>query len=295
MTKKANQFYFWPGLNNECKLKVKGCLECTRLAPSQKKHELAAESALAPMSHIGVDLFSWQGKNYLVAICRFSGWPFVKCMRSTTTDSVCKTLSAWFNIFGWPSHIRTDGGPQFRHVFSDFCIARNINHEISSAFNASANRLAEAGVKQTKFLLLKLGSMGERYERELCAWRNTPRVDGYSPAMLMFNRHLKEERLPVAAPALALRFPGTQEMGFMARQETRETQVSQQNKSCTKRDIIPVGSRVIVQDFTSKQWDQFATITDIRPDNLSYLVRLHSSGNIVSKRQGLTQTRFPCT
>ena len=293
MTKKANQFYFWPGLNNECELKVKSCLECTKLAPSQKKHELTPESALAPMSHIGVDLFSWQGKNYLVAICRFSGWPFVRCMRSTTTDSVCKALSIWFNIFGWPSHIRTDGGPQFRHVFSDFCIARNINHEISSAFNASANGLAEAGVKQTKYLLLKLGSMGERYERELCAWRNTPRVDGYSPAMLMFNRHLKEERLPVAAPALALRSHGTQETGFQARQETRETQVSQQNKSRTKRELLPVGSTVLVQDFNSKHWDQFATVTDIRPDQLSYLVRLHVSGNIVLRGRDLLKPVSP--
>ena len=71
MAKKANQFYFWPGMNNECDQKVKGCLECARLAPSQKKHLLTAESALALMSHISVDLFSWQGKNYLVAVCRF--------------------------------------------------------------------------------------------------------------------------------------------------------------------------------------------------------------------------------
>ena len=230
MTKKANLFYFWPGMNNECELKVKGCLECARLAPSQKKHVLTAESALAPMSHVGVDLFSWQGKNYLVAVCRFSSWPFVRCMRSTTTDSVCKTLASWFNTFGWPSVIRSDGGPQFRHVFHEFCTARNITHEVSSAFNG----LAEAGVKQTKFLLQKLGSMGERYERELCAWRNTPRVDGYSPAMLMFNRHLKEECLPVVAPALTLRAQGNQEMGFSARQHTRDLQVSQQNKSRLK-------------------------------------------------------------
>ena len=122
-----------------------------------------------------------------------------------TTDSVCKALNSWFNQFGWPSHIRSDGGPQFRHIFSDFCSTRNIHHETASAYNTSANGLAEAGVKQTKYLLQKLRSMGERYERELCAWRNTPRVDGYSPAMLMFNRHLKEERLPIVAPALTLR------------------------------------------------------------------------------------------
>ena len=174
MTRKANQYYFWPGLNNECEQKVKGCLECAKLAPSQQKHILKAELALAPMSHVGIDLFSWQGKNYLVAVCRYSGWPFVKLMRSITTDSVCKLLTKWFNDFGW--------------------------HELTSAYNAEANGLAEAAVKQTKFLLRKIGNMGERYDRELCAWRNTPRADGFSPARLMFDRNLKEERLPVAAP-----------------------------------------------------------------------------------------------
>ena len=120
MVKKANCYYFWPGMNNKCELKVRSCLECAKLAPSQQKHKLTAEKAMAPMSHMGVDLFSWQGKNYLVAVCRFSGWPFVKLMRSTTTDSVCKTLTVWFNNFGWPIAIRTDGGPQFRAIFSEF-------------------------------------------------------------------------------------------------------------------------------------------------------------------------------
>ena len=76
--------------------------------------------------------------------------------------------------------------------------------------------------------------MGERYERELRAWRNTPRVDGYSPAMLMFNRHLKEERLRVVAPALALHSQGNQEMRFAARPSTQDSQVSLQKRSGTK-------------------------------------------------------------
>ena len=80
---------------------------------------------------------------------------------------------------------------------------------------------------------------------------------------------------------------GPREAGFLARQETRETQVYQQNKSRTKREILPVGSTVLVQDFSSKHWDQFATVTEIRPDQLSYLVRLHQSGNIVLRGRDL--------
>ena len=69
--------------------------------------------------------------------------------------------------------------------FLSFCVSRNIEHETASAYNAAANGLAEADFKQTKYLLQKKGSMGERYDRELCARRNTPRADGFSPAMLI--------------------------------------------------------------------------------------------------------------
>ena len=293
MVKKANCYYFWPGMNNECELKVKGCMECVKLAPSQQKHKLTAEKAMAPMSHMGIDLFSWQGKNYLVAVCRFSGWPFVKLMRSTTTDSVCKTLTSWFNNFGWPIAIRTDGGPQFRAIFSEFCASRNIAHETASAYNAEANGLAEAAVKQTKYLLQKIGSMGERYDRELCAWRNTPRADGFSPAMLMFNRNMKEERLPVAAPALRLQSQGHQELGAQARQEVREQQVGHKNQVRLERKQLQVGQLVLVQNTDNNLWDQFGTIIEVRPDNLSYLVRLHNNDRIVLRGRDLLKDVHP--
>ena len=85
-------------------------------------------------------------------------------------------------------------------------------------------------------------------------------MDGYSPAM------------PIVGPALTLCAQGNQEMGFAARQSTRDSQVSLQNKSHTKREVLPVDCPVLIQDVNSKQLDQFGTIIEVRLDNLSYLV-----------------------
>ena len=68
-------------------------------------------------------------------------------LRSLSSDAVIKVLTSWFNLFGWPSSIRSDGGPQFRGEFSRFCEFHLITHEISAPYNPKSNGLAEAGVK----------------------------------------------------------------------------------------------------------------------------------------------------
>ena len=56
-------------------------------------------------------------------------------LHSLTSASIIKTLSTWFNLFGWPSSIRSDGGPQFRGEFSRFCASHAIRHEVSAPYN----------------------------------------------------------------------------------------------------------------------------------------------------------------
>ena len=74
-------------------------------------------------------------------------------LHSLTSISIIKTLSTWFNLFGWPSSIQSDGGPQFRGEFSRFCVSHNIRHEVSAPYNPKSNGLAEAGVKSVKNIL----------------------------------------------------------------------------------------------------------------------------------------------
>ena len=141
-----------------------------------------------PMRHIGLDLFNYANKDYLICVDHWSGYPFYHQLRSLSSESILKVLTSWFNLFGWPSSIRSDGGPQFRGEFSRFCSSHAISHEVSAPYNPKSNGLAEAGVKSVKNILRKSASSGSDAETMLYEWRNVPRSDGYSPAQLMFGR-----------------------------------------------------------------------------------------------------------
>ena len=144
---------------------------------------------------MGLDLFSFGNKEFLICVDHWSGYPFYSHLRSLSTSSVITTLTSRFNLFGWPTSIRSDGGPQFRGEFSHFCQVHQIQHELSAPYNLKSNGLAEAGVKSVKNILRKSMSSGTNAERILYEWRNVPRSDGYSPAQLMFS-HAQRTSLP---------------------------------------------------------------------------------------------------
>ena len=84
------------------------------------------------MNEFGTDLFDAIGKKWIVMVDRYSGYAWTQELRRTDTATVTGQLADWFTEFGWPSTIRTDGGPQFHNEFSHFCDQNNIKHELSS-------------------------------------------------------------------------------------------------------------------------------------------------------------------
>ena len=62
-----------------------------------------------------------------------------------------------FLNYGYPQFLRTDRGPQFRGEFRSFCNNANIIHHRTSPRNPESNGHSEAGVKQAKYLICKVG------------------------------------------------------------------------------------------------------------------------------------------
>ena len=120
----------------------------------------------APMAHVGLNLFDFAGKKHIICVDRWLGFPLYKILNSTSTQSVINVLETWFNILGWPSNIRSDGGPQFMGPFKKWC-ANNIKHELASPYNPQGNGLAEAGVKNIKNLLAKCTKTRTRKEKKM--------------------------------------------------------------------------------------------------------------------------------
>ena len=115
ITNLARGLYFWPGMTNDIKQLVSSCTDCTRVLPSQPANPTTTPSPSTqfgfPMQHIGLDLFSFANKEYLICVDHWSGYPFYHHLRSLSSTSVITILITWFNLFGWPSSIRSYGGP----------------------------------------------------------------------------------------------------------------------------------------------------------------------------------------
>ena len=249
----ARRLYYWPEMNNEIKQLIKNCSQCIALAPSKPALPFIHRESNAPMQHIGMDLFHYGNHEYLVSVDRYSGFIWVDKLTKLDTKAVIKLSTEKFDLFGWPTAISTDGGPQFRADFQQFCREHSITHEQSSPYYPQSNGLAEAAVKNAKNLMEKCDDEKSDFSIALAEWRRMPKSNKPSPAELFFNRHCKG-RLPSiidkSAPKSIL------------------------TNGHTQNSLI--GKQVIMQDQHTKRWNTPATVIAISPTGRSYTLRLQN-------------------
>ena len=100
--------------------------------------------------------------------------------------TIIKILETWFTAHGKPMRIRSDGGPQFRQEFESWCRTEDIIHELASPYNPQSNGHAEKAIGEMKKLLEKTET--KDFGKALLEYRNTPRIDGLSPAQWYLGR-----------------------------------------------------------------------------------------------------------
>ena len=283
----ARQLYYWPGMSSSIKNMVEACTQCAELRPTMPKAPIEEKTeATAPMTHVGVDLFDFQGKDWLVMVDRYSGFPFVKRLMKTSTSNVTGVLLEWFWDWGFPTSIRSDGGPQFRGEFKRFCEEHHIKHEVSSPYNQRSNGLAESGVKNVKYLLRKCSQEKACFRSALLEWRNVPRADGISPSQLFLCRRQKT-KLPMPQVEMGESSSGMEDRRRNSLKRNREYH----DKRAVTRQSLKLGSHVRIQNPHTQKWDQTGRITDISSSgsyfvetdenkvirrNLSHLREIHS-------------------
>ena len=64
---------------------------------------------------------------YLIVVDRYSSFPFVIRVTRMTTAKTIEKLTNIFSCMGWPSSLRSDGGPAFRLEFADWCERKGIH------------------------------------------------------------------------------------------------------------------------------------------------------------------------
>ena len=157
--KTATQLYYWPGWKNLIRQAIDNCNTCREDQPRQARPTAAVQPPSAaeyPMNHMGTDVFDAIGKKWIVLVDRYSGYAWASELKHTDTMTVVEQLSDWFTEVGRPTCIWSDGGPQFRTEFSQFCSQHGIKHKLSSPYSPKSNGLAEAAVKNIKLIICLL-------------------------------------------------------------------------------------------------------------------------------------------
>ena len=256
----ARENYYWPKMTEAVNLMIGSCQKCQEVLPSKpSNYSPIMEGAEYPMESISVDLFDANGKKYMVTTDRFTNYFFVHKLKDTATSYIIDKLQSLFLDYGYPERLRTDGGPQFRKEFRNYCKRAHIRHERSSPYYPESNGHAEAGVRQAKSLIEKLG-YGDEYKRGLIDWRNTPAGDGRpSPAQLMFGRPLRHKLVSFKNVNRSPSVP-----------EPNETKFSP-------------GMKVRVQNPKNRRWNSIMRILERRPSGSWELEDI--DGNVTTRNE----------
>jgi hypothetical protein len=231
-------------------------------------------------------LYQLSGKHHLIMVDAFSGWIWTSRLTSLVTEAVTNQLTTWFQDWGWPNVIQSDGGPQFREGFKQFCEVHGISREdgTSSPYNSQSNGLAEAGVKQAKHLLDKCSTTGQDFKEALREYRNAPRADGFSAAQLFLHRR-QRGRLPTLPAATAVDFETSQE-GSAIRQDSRLKMKAEHDKRAKDLPTLEVGQAVALQNPLTLRWgDETGIVQSIRNSGRTYIVILDADKGIKTRNR----------
>ncbi|UYV65567.1 K02A2.6-like, partial [Cordylochernes scorpioides] len=192
---RARETVWWPGISEEIAETVRKCSVCIQEAVSKHEPLIPTNFPTRPWQKIGMDLFKFENKWYLVVIDYYSRFPEVVQLDRLTANVVVRSCKSIFARHGVPETVVSDNGTQFgaAREFANFARQYGFQHVTSSPRFPQSNGMAEAGVKIAKLILKK----NQDPSLGLLEYRSTPLENGYSPAELLMGRKLRTT-LPIA-------------------------------------------------------------------------------------------------
>ncbi|UYV77326.1 K02A2.6-like [Cordylochernes scorpioides] len=192
---RARETVWWPGISEEIAETVRKCSVCIQEAVSKHEPLIPTNFPTRPWQKIGMDLFKFENKWYLVVIDYYSRFPEMIQLDRLTASVVVRSCKSIFARHGIPETVVSDNGTQFgaARELANFARQYGFTHVTSSPRFPQSNGMAEAGVKIAKLILKK----NQDPSLGLLEYRSTPLENGYSPAELLMGRKLRTT-LPIA-------------------------------------------------------------------------------------------------
>jgi len=190
MKAEARRYFWWPLLDHDIEILVKGCSICSQNSKQPVKAPLQQwKIPEQPWQRIHIDFMGKFMSNYfLVIVDAHSKWLEVFIMNNITTLSTINVLQTLFARYGFPEQIVSDNGTQFCSTeFADYCERNGIQHIRSTPYHPQSNGQAERYVETVKCALTKGchdgGKVSDILLKFLFRYRTTPHsTTNLSPA-----------------------------------------------------------------------------------------------------------------
>ncbi|XP_032237818.1 uncharacterized protein K02A2.6-like [Nematostella vectensis] len=150
--RRARDALFLPEMSQQIRDLVSSCSLCADHAPAQAKEPLMTpELPKRPWSIVAQDLYTLNGKDFLITVDAYSGFWEVDELTQATAANVINKTKQHFAHYGIPDRVYSDNGPQFANAeYTTFASSWKFEHQTSSPYHSQSNGLIEAAVKSAK-------------------------------------------------------------------------------------------------------------------------------------------------
>ena len=276
----ARTAVLWVNVPKDIESMIANCPTCQKYQPAQQREPLHSHDVPPHAWHtIAADLFSWEGKTYLLVGDTFSRFPVVRKLTTLSSQATINTLKSIFDEYGIPTKFLSDNGPHFTSKeFQDFSQTYGFEHTTTSPHFPKSNRFIERLVGTIKRIFTKCHETALDPHLALLSYRATP-VSAHlpSPAELLSGRKFKTILTCHQVPTHS---------------NTRETliqmkQLSADNYNQHAKSLPPLttGQNVRTRNPITHVWEP-ATVVSETPHPRSYVVQA-PTGHLCHNRQDI--------
>lgn len=159
-----NSGFWWPKMRDDIQSVIAECDKCARFTVVKRGfHPAAAITAEGPMCHLQLDTSVHLPPTpdgftvLLVIMCVFTGFVFLRALKSKDAEEIARVLWDVCSLFGLPKIIQSDNGSEFVNDIIR-CLVKliGVDHRFISAYNARADGKVERAIGTVASIIKKM-------------------------------------------------------------------------------------------------------------------------------------------
>ena len=112
---RARELVYWPSVNADIERIVKSCELCIKYQNNQKREPMILHTILNErFLKVGIDIMTFQAKDYLVIVHYYSKYPELQCLSDKTASTIIEQCKRVFARHGIPVEIVSDNTCRFK-------------------------------------------------------------------------------------------------------------------------------------------------------------------------------------